>query len=194
MCEKINLEASLNVWMKGPSQGSKRHQVKEIREKEVTCGIGNLETWWTWQSYILIRLSICDTTILLQKHSMAESASAFSMAESACRWWWSSGPSQKADRARPGILGLPNFHQPGPPCGVPGRVRHRRPTGPGPAPHGYDKARHRRVVCVWRGRAAVARAEVSWVSSVSCLLCSREQKLLGIGNGEQHGPLGRKRI
>jgi len=32
------------------------------------------------------------------------------------------------------------------------------------------------------------------MSSVSCLLCSRGQRLLGTGNGEQHGPLGRKRI
>jgi len=36
--------------------------------------------------------------------------------------------------------------------------------------------------------------EVSRVSNVSCLLCSRGQKLLEIGNCEQHGPLERKRI
>jgi hypothetical protein len=74
------------------------------------------------------------------------------------------GPSQKADRAQPDT------------------------------PHDYDRARRKRVVCVWRGRAVMAGAEVSWVSSVSCLLCSRGQRLLGTENGEQHGPLGRKRI
>jgi hypothetical protein len=74
------------------------------------------------------------------------------------------GPSQKADRAQPSTL------------------------------HDYDGVRCKRVVCVWRGRAAMAGAEVSWVSSVSCLLCSRGQRLLGTGNGEQHEPLGRKRI
>ncbi len=79
------------------------------------------------------------------------------------------GPSQKVDRARPGT------------------------------PHGCDEARRKRVVCVWRGRAAtaaavVAGAKVSWVSNVSCLLCSRGQRLLEIGNGEQHRPLGRKRF
>jgi len=41
------------------------------------------------------------------------------------------GPSQKADRARPGT------------------------------PYGCDEARRNRVVCVWRGRAAVAGAKVS---------------------------------
>jgi hypothetical protein len=46
----------------------------------------------------------------------------------------SSGPSQKADRARPGTPGLPDFHPPGSPWGVPGQVRHKRQTGPGPAP------------------------------------------------------------
>jgi hypothetical protein len=45
------------------------------------------------------------------------------------RLWRSSGPSQKADRARPGTPGLPDFHWPGPPWGVSGRIRHRRPTG-----------------------------------------------------------------
>jgi len=39
------------------------------------------------------------------------------------------GPSQKADRARPGTPGLPDFDRPGPPWGVPGRVCHRRPAG-----------------------------------------------------------------
>jgi len=41
----------------------------------------------------------------------------------------SSGPSQKADQARLGTSGLPDFHRPGPPWGVSGRVRHRRPAG-----------------------------------------------------------------
>ncbi len=144
-------------------------------------------------------------TILLF-HSMAESAFAFSMTEPACGSWWQRdtrhlrvlppgrgslecrlgparhsrtpgfpptgpavggarlGPSQKADRARPGN------------------------------PHGCDEARRKKVVCVWRGKAAVVGAEVSRVSSVSCWLCSRRQRLLGTENGEQHGPLGRKRI
>ncbi len=42
--------------------------------------------------------------------------------------------------------------------------------------------------------AEVAGAEVSRVSSVRCLLCSKGQKLLRTGNGEQHEPLGIKRI
>jgi hypothetical protein len=51
-------------------------------------------------------------------------------------------------------------------------------------PHGCDEARCKRVVCVWRGRAMVAGAEVSWMSSASYLFCSRGQRLLGIGNSE----------
>jgi hypothetical protein len=110
-----------------------------------------------------------------------------------------SGLSQKADRARPGIPGLSDFHQSSPPWGVLGRVRHRRPTGPGPAPPMAVTEPGVRELCVfgggrWQGKVAVAGAEVSWMSSVSCLLCSRGQRLLGTGNGEQHGPLGRKRI
>jgi hypothetical protein len=45
------------------------------------------------------------------------------------RLWRSSGLSQKADRARPGTPRLPDFHRSGPPWGVPGRVRHRKPIG-----------------------------------------------------------------
>jgi hypothetical protein len=42
-----------------------------------------------WEiSYILILLSVCDTTILLQKHFMTEPAFAFSMAKPTCGSWW----------------------------------------------------------------------------------------------------------
>jgi len=169
------------------------------------------------KSYILILLSVYDTTILLQKHSMAElasaffmakPASAFSMAEPAYRSWWRKDTHHSL---RPSVTELGSITE-----GRPGLAQHSRtpgfpPTGPavggagsGPSqkadrvqpgtPHDCDEARCKRVVCVWRGRAAVAGAEVSRVSSVSCLLCSRGQRLLGTGNGEQHGPLGRKKI
>ncbi len=144
----------------------------------------------------------------LQKHSMAEPASAFSMAEPACGSWWRRDTRHSL---RPSMTELGSVTE-----GRPGPVWHSRtpgfsPTGPavggagpGPSqkadraqpdtPHCCDGAQRKRVVCVWRGRAAVVGAEVSRVSSVSCLLCFREQRLLGTGNGEQHGPLGKKRI
>jgi hypothetical protein len=63
--------------------------------------------------------------------------------------------------------------------GVLDRVRHRKPTESSLALHGCDGARRKKVVCVLRGRVAVAGAKVSWVSSVSCLFCSRRQRLFG---------------
>jgi len=159
-------------------------------------------------SYLLILLSVCDTIILLQKHFMAEPASAFSMVEPACgSWWW----RDTRHSLRSSMTELESVTE-----GRPGPAQHSRtpgfpPTGPAmggarpspsqkadrarpDTPHGCDGARRKRVVCVWRGRAAVTRAEVSQMSSVSCLLCSRGQRLLGTGNSEQHGPLGRKKI
>ncbi len=139
---------------------------------------------------------------------MAELASAFSMAKSTCGSWWRRDTRHSL---HPSVTELGSVTE-----GRSGPVRHSRtpgfpPTGPvvggagsGPSqkadraqpntPHGCDEARCKRVVCVWRGRAAVAEVEVSRVSSVSCLLCSRGQRLLGTWNGEKHRPLGRKRI
>jgi hypothetical protein len=94
---------------------------------------------------LCVRLS--DTTIL-HFNSPAEPASAFSMvelvavmtrrgaafsmAEPACGFVVTSvcDGARVCHRrpTRPGPA-LPDFHQPGPPWGVPGRVRHRRPTG-----------------------------------------------------------------
>jgi len=55
----------------------------------------------------------------------------------------SSGPSQKADRARPGTLELPDFHRPSPSWGVSGRVRHRRPASRLSGPlHGWNGHGH----------------------------------------------------
>jgi hypothetical protein len=85
---------------------------------------------WNPTSNILIVLSVCDVTILFF-HSMAEPASAFSMAKSACGLWWC-----------PSVI----------------QVRHIRPIGPGPAlPDSrifIDRARHGgcRVGSVTKGR------------------------------------------
>jgi hypothetical protein len=121
------------------------------------------------------------------------------------------GSSQKADRARLGTphgcdgarrnsctdRSSPARHSwlvSRPPWGC--RVESVTEGRPSPArhPHSCDGARRKKVVCVWRGKATVTRAKASWVSSVSYLLCSRGQKLLGTRNDEQHKPLGRKRI
>jgi len=71
------------------------------------------------------------------------------------------GLSQTDDRARPGTPELPDFDRLGLLWGCrAGSVTESR-SGPARHPHGCDGAWHKRVVCVWRGRAAVAGAEVS---------------------------------
>ncbi len=75
--------------------------------------------------------------------------------------------SQKADRARLGTLGLPDFCRPGPPWGVPGLVRHRRPAGSlVPCTGGMG------TIVLW----FPTRAEHGWRRSVTLLQAREEEE------------------